>query len=363
VHSLFATQLPGNGESSLDQRLGMLLRFQIRDYVSNCQTYGIGTLDLLPTEQDFAEQKACPDGTTGKECTNAHNISLHQTSLFQEDAVYSIGPWQVGFAPNLGALMNLQIFGHGGLWDTTQSTASICQDDMDRYVIGQLPGWDGGQWIDPEYAVRCGLFNHLSLPIGDRLSRSDPYTSTASSGAVYGTNSDELQCTTGTCKLSSLSTIAPTDAHDLLKYDCLREAIKGDDAAALQTFTTALKNWDGFGFPTYGSNSNDYYTHDLALVLMCANALGSTAHESPYWTNALQQQIESQLWSLQDTDSASSSASGGVWNRYCVRTKDADCEPNPYQTTLETGIPKTATMLNEDAALILGAYGPNVWHT
>lgn len=149
------TQLAGF-ETKLRTNLKSLLQFQITDYAGNCIAHGSGTVDLLPIAQNFTQYMRCPDNPVGAGCTNSVDAANHQTSLFQEDAVYSIGPWMEGYAPNTGQLMNHQIFDSGGLWDQVASIANVCQDDMDRYVIGQLPGWDGGAWIDPAHVtVHC----------------------------------------------------------------------------------------------------------------------------------------------------------------------------------------------------------------
>ena len=367
----FSTQLSGKeAEAQLEQRLEKLLQFQIRDYVGNCKINRVGALDLLPTQQNFAQYQRCPNSLVGAGCTNNQNLQLHQTVLFQEDVVYSIGPWMEGYAPAVGALMNQQIFGSGGLWDKVSSTADLCQDDMDRYVIGQLPGWDGGsRWIDPDYLKRCGLFyspKRVPLGVGERYTRSNPpYTSSLENGAIYGSNSDEIDCASG-CQLSQPKIIESNDAHDALKYGCLRQAIKGDIPGALKFFNIALSNWDGTGFPSLGSNSDLYFTHDLGLVLMCANALGDMAKTNPLWTSKLQQRIENQMWELQDVGENGTGGTGGLWNTYCSFGTTANCDPNPYpypQGHLNTGIAHNATMLNEDAALVLSAYGLNVWQS
>lgn len=126
------------------------------------------------------------------------------------------------------------------------------------------------------------------------------------SGAIYGTNSDELTCDT-TCSLHLTGPIASNDAHDLLKYGCLRAATKGDIVSAVNCFDTAPSNWDGLGFRSLGSNTTDYYTHDLALALACANALGGSIGQSTRWNTTLQASIETRLWAVQDVGLGGSS--------------------------------------------------------
>lgn len=376
--SAVVTALPGtDAESRLQGYLTKLLWFQINDYIGNCESRHIGTLDLLPTNQNFKEAMACPSGPAPGCEYGATDPPNHITSLFEEDSLYSVGPWSSGYAPVTGSLLNQQVFSSGGLWDRTSASASVCQDDEDWYVVGKLPGWDGGTWIDPEPTLnnRCAIYNppFTTPSFNQRFSRTkNYYSTTASDSTIYGTNSQETNCDTTGCSLTLLpiSTTGTSDAHDQLKYGCLRQALKGNFTAATGYFADALAQWDGTGFPDLtSSNSQDYYTHDLAFALLCANALGSHVKDVSAWTPALQSTIETQLWALQDTGTDGISGTGGIWNRYCnfcpqqgvcTATQDPTCQPNPY-SHISTGIAKTATMLNEDAAAVLGAYGRNVW--
>jgi hypothetical protein len=103
-----------------------------------------------------------------------------------------------------------------------------------------------------------------------------------------------------------------------------------------------------------------FYTHDLAFALACANAIGlDNLAGSANWA-VIQPQIEQQLWALQGTDGTG--GTGGLWNMYCDFNATPNCAANPYpNTNIATGIAQNARMLNEDAAVVLAGYGPNVW--
>jgi hypothetical protein len=154
-------------------------------------------------------------------------------------------------------------------------------------------------------------------------------------------------------------------------------------------FEDGIGNWitdsSGLGgFADPGDITGQYAARNFTFALMCANALGINNNNN--YTNVgatvsvAKSAIENQLWGLQQTTSSASNTSmtslGGIWTDFCTSAYSATspygpCNLNPLSDGIGSvgtwGLVAGASPMNnpketeEDAPLVLLAYGKNIW--
>jgi len=315
----------------LNNRLARLLAWVVRDYANS------GELRLL---------SAAPEGANGAGQRNTRLHTLQKTYWLQNNSLYG-GQALLEYVPALGRILS-------DSWRTKweEKFASFCPDTESSVVVGEAPAYDGGRGAGE---ARC----RLPQPSAWQMLRMRQYPRPGESDfdsrptPIIGTDYPGDQNAN-----MQIAPMGKTAARDLLKYGCLRQALLGHKDVASEMFDLALAQWDGSGFleaksrrdsadDDNGGATTIYWTRDLALAIMCANALGQGELER--WGShgqVVKASIEQKLWSAQ-------SSSGGVWTNYCGEAGGGKCDHG--------GIPRFAKQTNEIAPLVLLAYGRNIW--
>ena len=339
------TQLAG-GEAQLQENLTDVQWFLIAAYIAACESYGVGVIADLPFGQTFSDyiQHRPPSGTP---------LELQGWYPLYDNSIYTWGAFKRGYAPQTASQLHADLWGPGGrdLWDISANTKNLCEDDSVYYAADILPGWDPpGSQADPHYATRCAPVIKSAPTVTEYFHRqSYPPTPPTGPLPIYGADSIEKQATPGgpyNVSTGSISTVRE------FGFGCMRQVLKGNIPQAKSFFTSIVAAWNGVGF----SNTHlQYDARSLEFGLICAHRLGSNAIGIPKWTTTMQQQWETTLWNLLDTNT------GGIWTNYCVKPVkgggSSGCYPNPYVTTT-TGIASDAKLSGESAPLALLAYGP-----
>lgn len=360
--------------STLNANLALLLKWTVKDLMNSCINTQSTIKLALPSDS--------PTGTNAAGATNAQLTVLSNTYWLGDNAIYDAAALQ-----QYTTYIGTQLYNdYTANWGTTlpngvvNYTANICNENMSQYAAGSLPLWDtssGGSGSLCSWISAPAVWSEFSVQQYPQPGNSCFANLT---GPVVGLDSQVLTSSVSGCQAvpsgatqtTSTVAIATNASRDLLKYGCLRQVLKGDTTDATTMFNDAIATWDGTGFiDNPPSPTGKYSTRDFTFALMCANALGIN-NNNDYVSGSVdlpKSTIENQIWALQEKSGSISNtnvpSNGGIWTDFCTPAYGTGCNTNPLIDGIgslnQWGLLGSAKETEEDAPLVLLAYGKNIW--
>lgn len=360
--------------STLNANLALMLKWTVKDLMNSCINNQSTTKLALPSDD--------PTGTNAGGATNSQLTVLSKTYWLGDNAIYLSAALKQ-YTTYIGTQLYNDYTANWGATlpnGVTNYTANLCNENMSQYPAGSLPLYDtssGGSGPLCSWITAPGVWYEFSVQ--QYPQPGDPCFANLT-GPVVGADSEVLTSSVSGCQAipsgatQTTSTIAivTNAARDLLKYGCLRQVLKGNTTDATTMFDDAIGTWDGTGFTDPGGTPGKYSTRNFTFALMCANALGIDNNNNYVGgsVNLPKATVENQLWALQQISSSKSNTKvpslGGIWTDFCTPAYgDATCNLNPLIDGIgslnQWGLIGSAKETEEDAPLVLLAYGKNIW--